>query len=423
MTARKMLVALVASVAITATNASALEFNGYLRGGPGWNSDGGTQACFQLPGSYFKARLGNECDRYGEFAFSQTGKTDAAEWSAVFMPAYYQPLNGSTSNNILFVQQAYVALKIPALNGAEIWAGSRYFQRHDVHSIDWFYFNLMQGNLTVGVDDIKLGFAKAGVNLISIDALNINGPGTRGSVEGAYMVPDFRLYDIGLYPNGFLEVAVDLAMAYDHSTAGVPATGLDRQKTSVLATIEHRQEKFLGGTNKLTFQYGTGSMAKATGDGPGNQTLQGGTSADKQWRVIEHFVFQPTPQITGALVLVYQDISGDANSAIGNQGSKIMTAELRPAFQLAPWFKLAADLFYQSIDYKDAGPSNADLMKFTLAPTFMVSPGYYGRPEIRLYWTYGSWNDGAVASGTMAQGAFGTSKSGSSFGAQAEIWW
>jgi len=64
-----------------------------------------------------------------------------------------------------------------------------------------------------------------------------------------------------------------------------------------------------------------------------------------------------------------------------------------------------------------------------LAPTIVLGHGYYARPELRFFATYGSWNDDAVALAaaqvpptSIASGAFGTSKSGTSVGAQLEIW-
>ena len=59
----------IATVASTATTASALDFHGYIRDTLAVNGAGGGQVCFQLPGSEFKARLGNECDHYWGLSF------------------------------------------------------------------------------------------------------------------------------------------------------------------------------------------------------------------------------------------------------------------------------------------------------------------------------------------------------------------
>ena len=54
--------------------------------------------------------------------------------------------------------------------------------------------------------------------------------------------------------------------------------------------------------------------------------------------------------------------------------------------------------------------------------------GLMDRPEIRLYWTYASWNrgaqDAAVAGTALSDsGAFGDARHGNNFGVQLETWW
>ena len=408
----------VAAVVAWAAGAQAIEMHGYFRDSIGINSKGGGQVCFALPDSNFKARLGNECDRYLEMNFSETGKIDDVDWKVVFMPAQFQPIDGAAPANSLFVQEMWSGLKFNGWDGVTVWAGRRYWKRHDVHSLDWFYWNPAQGQGAVGVEDVKAaGFGKLAFTVIRMEA------GAQSLSTGVYVVPEVRLYDAPINPDGTLEIGVDLAIAHDQKVAGVDALGAGRSGVSPLFTVQHNQDKILGGSNTLAFQYGSGAFSKSTGDGANNQLLAGGTSDDTQWRIIEHLVVNPSKELSGALVLVYQDIS-HANST----GLQIFTAEVRPAYQLSDHFKVAVDAFYQSIKDKDAaGFGTATLTKLTLAPTLVLGHGYYARPELRLFATYGAWNDDAVAEAaaagtTMAGGAFGTSKSGTTLGAQLEIW-
>jgi maltoporin len=404
--------AVVLALALVASGAQAVEMNGYFRDSTGFNSKGGSMACFQMPGTYFKARLGNECDRYLELDFSQTGTVkDTGDWRVEFMPASYLPTDGSGTNS-LFIQQMWLGLKIPDLNGANIWAGRRYWKRHDVHSLDWFYWNPAQGNSAVGIEDVGLGFGKLAVTAIRIDASK-----STNLLQGTYLVPDIRLYDIPVNPDGTLEVGVDIGVAHDQNKA----LGAGRASTSPLFTIQHNQANLLGGSNTLVFQYGSGAFARETGDGPG-QLLAGGTTDDKQWRIIEHLVANFTNEFSSAFVVVYQDQSQPANAGV--TGAKLITGEIRPSYQFNNWFKLSGDLFYQSLSLKgSSGIGDANLTKVTVAPTIVLGRGYYARPELRFFATYASWNTGATQIGTMAGGAFGTDKSGLNFGAQAEIWW
>ncbi|MCY1511545.1 Maltoporin [compost metagenome] len=72
------------------------------------------------------------------------------------------------------------------------------------------------------------------------------------------------------------------------------------------------------------------------------------------------------------------------------------------------------------------------LTKFTIAPTWSpAGPGFWERPEIRLYYTYASWNEAAqraasqlsAGSALSDTGAFGDALHGSNFGVQLEYWW
>jgi maltoporin len=352
----------------------------------------------------------------------------------------------------------WTGLKFNGWDGATVWAGRRYWKRHDVHSLDWFYWNPAQGNGAVGIEDVKaLGFGKLAFTLIRMeptvkaaDAV-ADDPLTTTIDEakadqfvsnfskGVYMVPEVRLYDAPVNPDGTLEIGVDLAIAMDQKVKVSPGPllpvgenflGAKRSGVSPLFTLQHNQANILGGSNTLAIQYGMGAFTKATGDGPNNQLKVGGTSDDSQWRIIEHLVVNPTKEISGAVVLVYQDISG-----AGSSGEQIFTLELRPAYQFTEHFKVTLDGFYQSIkDKASGGFGTATLTKLTLAPTIVLGHGYYARPELRFYATYGTWNDDAVALAALrtpvnekapnqiAGGAFGTSKSGTSIGAHLEMW-
>ncbi len=405
----------VAAVATWAVAAQAVEMHGYFRDSVGFNSKGGGQVCFALPDSNFKARLGNECDRYLEMTFSETGKVDTVDWRVEFMPAQFQPIDGTAPGNNLFVQQMWAGLKFNDWDGATVWAGRRYWKRHDVHSLDWFYWNPAQGQGAVGVEDVKIGWGKMAFTLIRMEA------GTGDITKGVYIVPDVRVYDAPVNPGGTLELGVDLAIANDQKVGGVDALGQDRAGISPLLTVQHNQANVLGGSNTFAVQYGQGAFVKATGDGANNQLLSGAPTDDKQFRIIEHLVVNPTSDVSGAFVAVYQDLSG-ANST----GARSIALELRPAYQFSDHFKISADLFFQSISDKtskaDGGFGNATLTKLTVAPTIVLGRGYYARPELRFFATYGAWNTDAQALGTMASGAFGTDKSGASIGTQLEIW-
>ena len=61
----------------------------------------------------------------------------------------------------------------------------------------------------------------------------------------------------------------------------------------------------------------------------------------------------------------------------------------------------------------------------TIAPTLTVGRGFWSRPELRAFVTFGKWNDAALAAVNASNNAgavFGSSTSGMSFGLQVETW-
>jgi maltoporin len=72
-------------------------------------------------------------------------------------------------------------------------------------------------------------------------------------------------------------------------------------------------------------------------------------------------------------------------------------------------------------------PDGADtqrLDKLTFAPTWSVGPGFWDRPELRLYVTWARWNDAANAAagaGGLTGLADGATR-GTSLGVQLEGW-
>ena len=416
------------AIAFFATGAWAFEFHGYFRDGPGFNSKGGGQVCFQLPGSEFKARLGNECDHYYEFSLSEQVYKDpnGVEAKIEWMPAYglrtTAPAGGGTygyGTGNVYTQQIWGAIKMAQLGGASLWAGQRYYRRHNVEGLDWFYWNPYQGNVATGVEDVNLGFGKLALTLGRVD-------GTAPVVKSTYMVPEVRLYGIAVNPNGTLELGVDLGVA----TGNKSLQGPDAERISPWFTIEHFQDKFLGGWNKFTVQYAKGAEAAMK-----NGVLAGASGDPKQWRIVEQFVFLLANQWSGQVALVYQDLShllggAPTTAASPATGAKIFSVEVRPSYHFTDYFKLQLDALYQTMSLKDktaAVSGSPDMFKLTVAPTLVTGRGFFARPELRLFMTYASWNDAAVqlasaGGSTIASGAFGTDKSGVSYGVQMECW-
>src|SRR5438105_12330548 len=99
--------AMAVALAATALPASAVDFGGYFRAGPGASSKNASRACYGLGGPGLKYRLGNECDIYGEFLLSQPFKADGVDYKVALMTNLYNPQT-DTGDSKVGINQMYV---------------------------------------------------------------------------------------------------------------------------------------------------------------------------------------------------------------------------------------------------------------------------------------------------------------------------
>jgi maltoporin len=391
-----------------AQHAAAVDVNGYIRALGGENSASGKAACFKLAGAESKYRLGNECEIYGEVMFGQqlAQLSDGATVRANLMFSLFTPTSDSAmvANNKTdtSVAQAYLAVdKLSALNGGGIWAGRRYYKREDIHINDFFYWN-PQG-LGAGIEDFGLGDVKLSYAVMVEDNSNQVRQATRH---------DIQVRGVKANTDGELEFGLSL----------IPDAGKDVGGSSGWAvTVQHRQNKIMGdGWNKLAFQYGVGPGTGLGGTGPLTNT-----SDVKRWRVVEGIYAQLTPKLGGMLTAVYQ--KDDSN--VGSQTWTSLGG--RVTYGFTEHFKFQTELGMDQV--KPSGSATRTLTKLTIAPTWAMAPNFWSRPELRLFYTYGRWNDAAAlaANGSTdaavasmsSTGVFANQRNGSTIGLQFEGWW
>ena len=140
--------------------------------------------------------------------------------------------------------------------------------------------------------------------------------------------------------------------------------------------------------------------------------------------MVEFFDFQMTPRLGGQVQAVYQK---DKREDGGDQDWWSVGG--RTSYAFTQQFKLVGEIGHDQVD---ASGGTRKLSKFTVAPTWSPNgPGFFERPEIRLYYTYATWNKAAQeAANLLAEGsalsdtgAFGSARNGSNFGVQVEYWW
>jgi maltoporin len=405
-----------------AAPARGVDFSGYFRDSIAGNSKGGAQACFKTPGMDYKLRLGNECDNYGEWGWQQSlwkGK-DGVEFIVGLMIDYDPAVMLNPGTGTPFgIQQNYIKVKMPSMHGAQFWAGKQYYRRENIDMIDFFYLNTSEPG--VGVEDWDLGFSKMSLSVFATKGA-VPATGADTSFQQAFWRPDIRFYGIPVNKNGTLEIAAN-AVIYSRNNA--QPQGVNDGKTSFWITVEHTQDKLIGGSNKLALQWANGAAAQM---GPGTPSF-GADPLNKdnmQFRVVEQLLLQPSRQFQALVGGVFQwkeqflTVGGPKRKAtqIGVFG--------RPVYYFSDYFKLQGDIGWTQ--NKPEGASSLDLFKLCFAPT--LSPavgdqgGFFVRPEIRLFVTYASWNraSNAVAATQPGQGLFGTDTNGLTYGASVETW-
>src|SRR6201996_3192267 len=273
------LVALSAFAPFAATAAHAVDWTGYMRGGPAASDIAGkSRQCYGI--GELKYRLGNECDFYGEFQLAQAMKADGVDFNAVLMTNYYSPATesdkSSNPNDNYGVEQAYAEMKgMDIAPQALFWMGKRR-DRVDVHIVDTFFTNM--SGVGAGVENIDVGFGKFGfagykndTAPVYVDGQHINTTGGNNGVVRLHA----QLYDIAANPDGKLRFV--LSYSKGDSQGGV------KGQSGYGINVEHVQDKFFGGGNHIWVQYAQGSTDLNQGI---SDNAQHGDDF-KGWRIVE----------------------------------------------------------------------------------------------------------------------------------------
>lgn len=388
-----------AAVAAFSSPAQAVDWGGYFRAGPGATKKDVSRACYGLNGPGLKYRLGNECDFYGEFLLSQGVQQDGVEYKAHLMTNLF---NGATDtgDSKLGINQMYVEGKGYDFSpNSTFWIGKRFYGRADVHIVDTFYVNM--SGVGAGVDGIAAGPGKLNLSWFRTDAA-ANRSGNRFNAD---------LTDIAVNPGGKLRVTGTVTdgnfSASGAGPAGTSGFGL---------SLQHNQDNVfgLGGGNTLWLQYAQGSAG--LDQNFGDLTAPSGS---KSLRIVESLTWQ-LGAMGGQAQAMWQNDKDGVTGLKTNSG----TIGGRMSYALSKNLKLLAEAGYSQ--KKPDGSATQKLAKFTFGPALSTGPGFWNRPELRLYVTTAKWNQAANAAagagGVIGVASHATKTNGTSYGAQVEIW-
>lgn len=425
-TLRKVPLAVAIAAGILSAQAGAVDFKGYARSGIGWTGSGGEQQCFQATGAQSKYRLGNECETYAELKLGQEvwKEGDKSFYFDTNVAYSVSQQNDWESTSPAF-REANVQGKnlIEWLPGSTIWAGKRFYQRHDVHMIDFYYWDISGPG--AGIENIDLGFGK--LSLAATRSSESGGSGTFadrdqfGNRVYDNIVPndvfDVRLAGLETNPGGTLELGVD----YGHTN--IPddySLQPGASKDGWMLTAEHTQS-MLKGFNKFVLQYATDSMTSS-----GKGVPQGGSinNDGSMWRVLDHGAISLGDSWDLMYVGMYQDIDRD-----NNNGTQWWTVGVRPMYKWTPIMSTLMEIGYDNVKSQRTSDRNSQY-KVTLAQQWQAGDSIWSRPAIRVFATYAKWdekwgyNDSGVAYNDTSAKTFSRGDSDEwTFGAQMEIWW
>lgn len=444
-TLRKLPLAVAVAAGIMSVQAMAVDFHGYARSGIGWTGSGGEQQCFQATGAQSKYRLGNECETYAEIKLGQEvwkegDKSFYFDTNVAYSVAQQNDWEGTDPA----FREANVQGKnlIEWLPGSTIWAGKRFYQRHDVHMIDFYYWDISGPG--AGIENIDLGFGK--LSLAATRSQEAGGSYAFSSQniydrtkDTANDVFDFRLAQMATNPDGMLELGVDYGRANttdDYSLAD------GASKDGWMFTAEHTQS-MLKGYNKFVVQYATDSMTTqgkglSQGSyGSSSITIDGVNYANNVVnnngslvRVLDHGAISLGDKWDLMYVGMYQNIDMD-----NDLGTEWYTVGIRPMYKWTPIMSTLMEVGYDNVKSQQTGDRNSQY-KITLAQQWQAGDSIWSRPAIRVFATYAKWDEewGYVKNGNNVSkyaaatnsGISTTSRGDSdewSFGAQMEIWW
>jgi len=403
-----VVVAVGALIGASVARADGVEYHGYVRTQVGGTSKGGNLQCFHGGWPILaKYRLGNECDNYGEASLGLPFGDTNGVWAKYHLTNALQEKGAQDyesvqdkTYNIASRENYFEAGGFfggSVMDSAKLWVGKRFYNRHDIHMNDYYYWN--NSGQGAGIEEINLGGVKLALAYFQ------NGGNANAATDVVGNRYSLRFYDINVNPNGKLEGE---AVSLKGTTAGTSPTG-----NGTMLFLKHAQSGVLGGFNHFAVIYGTG----LGGDGfewlPTYQGAGPVSSDVKTVRAHDHLYFDfKSAHISGTATVSWAKMTKPGQSDVVWK-----SVGIRPQYNFTNTFSVAVEAGH---DEGENGASKPKMNKLTIAPQLALSPGFWSRPVLRAFVTRANWN---ADNGTVANGVFGSATSGTTFGAQAEAWW
>ncbi|PKH07451.1 maltoporin LamB [Moritella sp. Urea-trap-13] len=377
---------------------SPVEFYGYMRGGVGLSTESGANNKWEVNKV---GRLGNENDLYGEFGLKkEVYAEDDVSFVVDSMLAYWEGQDeNSTDRNVDVVQLNVQANGLFADKDITLWAGDRYYQRHDVHIVDNYYWDV--SGIGGGIEHINLGPGKLSFALIQDTVANDIEDGK----ETTAVIVDVRYAGIPLWNKADLEVGVDYHYGHERAEQSLDADD------SVMLTASLTQNLNTGFNKTILQVANSGYAEQMTTFGHGNGLVRDAANNDAEgFRVINWGVLSVGDNIEFGHSIRY---AAATNVDGTDTDDSTLSVVIRPMYKWNDLMRTIVEVggFTETINDIDSAGS-----KFTIAQAWAPRSGFWSRPEIRVFATYlnDAKNDNAFALHENSE---------LSVGMQAEAWW
>ena len=403
------------------------DFHGYMRAGYGVDSDGTKQTRFKAPGAVTAYRLGNETDTYMEPAFSWYHAGEQAD-GPVFGTHFrlaYSTLDKNTGvdlegdSGVVSLREVYATARnvIPGQAAATLWAGQRYYDRHDIHINDFFWMDM--SGYGAGIEDFDVGFAKVSIAWIG---------GTTDKFSGSNdYIGDLETTDKNNFDLRFKDIDAGLGRLtawLNYSDYRLEATEFPLARADGWSGgLWLESEIASGWSNLAAVQYGTSVAANFNSFSPSLRgSIDGafpeGTNVEDQrrLRLLDSMDFALGERWSVQAVAVYQR---DDLGLAENTDVTWYSFGIRPVYSISPLYNLALEAGYDHTDL-ETGESGG-LFKLTAAGELTPEVGFFSRPALRFYLTWARWSD--EFRGLIGGNTYADDTSGFAVGAQFESWW
>ena len=433
-------IAAAVTAALASQAAFAVDFHGYFRSGVGVSKDGDMQTVIK---KQKVGRLGHEDDTYGEVqlgqeVFNKDGKTfyvdsmvamtsnGSNDWESTESRFQCTGANGvltkcDNKEDATFALRQFNVQAKGLLNfapEATLWAGKRYYQRHDIHISDFYYWNISGAG--AGIEGIQAGPGKVSFAWVRNDRSGTDDGWTYNDDLNVNTL-DLRYAGIPLWQDASLEVGVDYAIANPTDAQKNSSNAQYKNaKDGVMLTAE-LTAGVLGGFNKSVVQYGTEGYSKAFafwGDGSwyGAEAKDGADG----FRLINWGVLPVGDKVEFGHQLIYAQAKDFTEWGTQYDDKDTFSAVVRPMYKWNDVMKTIAEVGYFKDNQTTKGgvESSTDGTKYTLAQAWSAGSSWWARPEIRVFASYVQ-QDGqfrADCNGVQQDDAW-------NFGVQAEAWW